>query len=453
MIKLSVSKIGREKMKTIVQAGKALLSVIFITVTFGGVPLLAQGETQASCKIKIAPNRPSAVYKVSEKAVFTVSLEGPVDRELKVNFALFDDGRANPCAEGDRVLSPGKASFTVEHKWKRPSFVLLKITVPDVDGTPTLAGAACEPEKLRPSLPKPEDFDAFWSAKKASMDTLPFHEVLAPVPESTNGEIETYSITLDGINGSKIRGYFSKPRGSGPFPVILVVNPAGIYSLDPLTVRNYAKRGAMAIDINAHDIENGKPKQYYGELASGTLMGWNHRGHADRDTSYFLRMFCSCYRAAQYLSSRPEWNKKHFVVQGSSMGGGQAFVTAYLCPKVTAFAANVPALCDHSGPSAGRLAGWPRWVSYANGKPDEKTLAASRYYDCVNFAYTIHAKALVSAGFIDVNCPPSSVYVAFNALAGEKRFFNMPKAGHEAPADWAKERDNFIASELGLEEK
>lgn len=440
-------------MKTIVQTGKALLSLIFFTMTFGGMPLLAQGETQASCKIKIAPDRPSAVYQVSEKAVFTVSPEDPITQELKVHFTLREDGQSKPCAEGDRVLSPGTTSFTVEHEWERPSFVLLKITLPDVDDKTTLAGAACEPEKLRPSLPKPDDFDAFWSAKKASMDTLPFHEVLVSVPDSTNEKVETYSITLDGINGSKIRGYFSKPRGNGPFPVIMIVNAAGIYSIDPRTVANYAKRGAMAIDINAHDIENGKPKQYYGELANGELKGWSHMGHADRDTSYFLRMFCSCYRAAQYLSSRPEWNKKQFVVQGSSMGGGQSFATAYLCPRVTAFAANVPALCDHSGPSAGRLAGWPRWVSYANGKPDERDLAASRYYDCVNFAYTIHAKALVSAGFIDVNCPPSSVYAAFNALAGEKIFFNMPKAGHEVPADWAMARDKFIASELGLENK
>jgi cephalosporin-C deacetylase-like acetyl esterase len=437
-------------MKTIVQAGKALLSVIVMTVTFAGVPLLARGESQQSYKIRIAHDRPSAVYKVSEKAVFTVSLDGPVDQEVKMHFTLRGDGQTKPCAEGDQVLSPGKTSFTVEHEWERPSFVRLAITTAEVDGKPTLAGAACEPEKLGPSLPKPEDFDAFWNAKKASMDALPFHEVLVPVPESTNKKVETYAITLDGIDGSKIRGYLSKPRGSGPFPVIMVVNAAGIYSVGPRTVADYARRGAMAIDINAHDIENGKPKQYYGELANGALKGWSRKGHTDRETSYFLRMFCSCYRAAQYLSSRPEWNKKQFVVQGSSMGGGQSFATAYLCPQVTAFAANVPALCDHSGPSVGRLAGWPRWVPYANGKPDEKALAASRYYDCVNFAYTIHAKALVSAGFIDTNCPPSSVYVAFNALAGKKSFFNMPKAGHEVPADWAKERDKFIASELGL---
>jgi cephalosporin-C deacetylase-like acetyl esterase len=437
------------KMKTIMRAGKALLSALVLAVTFGGAPMSARGEEKASYKIKIAHDRPSAVYQVSEKAVFTVSLEGPVDQERKVRFALREDGQSKPCAEGDRILSPGTTSFTVEHVWERPSFVRLSVTMADVDGAPTLAGAACEPEKLRPSLPKPDDFDAFWNAKKATIDAIPFNEVLVPMPEATNEKIETYSITLDGINGSKVRGCFSKPRGSGPFPIIMLVHAAGIYSIGPNAVADYARRGVMAIDINAHDIENGKPRQYYADLANGALKGWNRQGKTDRETSYFLRMFSSCYRAGQYLSSRPEWNRKHFVVEGSSMGGGQSFATAYLCPQVTAFAANVSALCDHSGPSVGRLAGWPKWVPYANGIPDEKALAASRYFDCVNFAYTIRAKALVSAGFIDINCAPSSIYVAYNVLAGEKRFFNMPKAGHEVPIVWAKERDAFIATELG----
>ncbi|HBC88996.1 MAG TPA: acetylxylan esterase [Lentisphaeria bacterium] len=440
-------------MKKMMKAGKHLHCLILFAVSCGVIQFHSQGAPQASNKIAVNTDRPSAIYKVSEKVVFTVSLEDSFSKEVKVHFTLREDGRAKPCAEGDQVLSPGKTSFTVEHEWERPSFVLLKITAPDVDDTPTLAGAACEPEKLKPSLPKPEDFDAFWNAMKTSMDAMLFNEVLVPVPEATNQKIETYAITLDGINGSKIRGYFSKPKGNGPYPIIMFVNAAGIYSIGTRTVTGYAERGAMAIDINAHDIENGQPVQYYKELENSTLKGWNHIGNSDREKTYFLRMFCSCYRTAQYISSRPEWNKKQFVVQGSSMGGGQSFVTAYLCPRVTAFAANVPALCDHSGPIVGRLAGWPRWVSYANDKPDEKALAASRYYDCVNFAYTIHAKALVSAGFIDTNCPPSSVYAAFNALPGEKTFFNMPKAGHKVPPDWVKERDKFIATELGLEEK
>jgi cephalosporin-C deacetylase-like acetyl esterase len=132
------------------------------------------------------------------------------------------------------------------------------------------------------------------------------------------------------------------------------------------------------------------------------------------------------------------------------MGGGQSFVTAYLCPKVTAFAANVSAFCDHAGPLAGRAAGWPQWVQFPDGKPNEKQLEASRYYDCANFALTVHAKALVSAGFIDTTCPPSSVYAAFNALAGEKRFFNMPKSGHAVPDDWSQARTQFLVSELGV---
>lgn len=169
-----------------------------------------------------------------------------------------------------------------------------------------------------------------------------------------------------------------------------------------------------------------------------------------RETSYFLRMFLSCYRAAQYLTGRPEWDGQRFVVTGSSMGGGQSFVTAYLAPKVTAFAANVAALCDHAGREAGRAPGWPRWVTYADARPDAEELTASRYFDCVNFARTIRAKALVSAGFIDTTCSPSSVCAAFNQLAGPKELLPMPRAGHEPPPEWARAQAAFLERELGL---
>ena len=423
---------------------------VFFLVACGTAQLHAQNP-QPSCKITATADRPQALYKVGEKAVFTVAMEGSIEKEkeIKVIYTMLEDGLKSK-ADGAQTFSPGKTSFTVEYEWRKPSFVLVKITSPALGGNQLLAGAACEPEKIEPSMPKPGDFDDYWNGQKAIMEAMPFHETLTPEPSLTNETIETYAITLDNINGSKIRGYFSKPKGAGPFPAFMNVNAAGIYSVSPNGVAAYARRGAMAIDINPHDIENGKPQEYYKDLGEGKLKGWQLLGREDRKTSYFLRMFCSCHQAARYLTGRPEWNKKQFVVSGSSMGGGQAFVTASLCPKVTAFAANVPALCDHSGPLAERSAGWPKWVIYADGTPAERQLEASQYYDAVNFARSIRAKALVSAGFIDTTCAPSSVYAAFNALPGEKRLFNMPKAGHEVPADWAKERDSFITAELGL---
>jgi hypothetical protein len=59
------------------------------------------------------------------------------------------------------------------------------------------------------------------------------------------------------------------------------------------------------------------------------------QGNTNRDKSYFPRMYLSCYRAAEYLTQRPDWDGRTLVVMGTSMGGQQAIVTAALYPKVT----------------------------------------------------------------------------------------------------------------------
>jgi len=70
-----------------------------------------------------------------------------------------------------------------------------------------------------------------------------------------------------------------------------------------------------------------------------------------------------------------------------------------------------------------------------DGKPDSVIAEASRYYDAVNFAARCHADAIVSVGFIDRTCPPTSVYAAYNQLKGDKSIINKPVMGHAAPSD------------------
>ena len=42
----------------------------------------------------------------------------------------------------------------------------------------TLAGAAIAPEKIAPSAPRPDDFDAFWKAKVEQLNAIPVNPVV-----------------------------------------------------------------------------------------------------------------------------------------------------------------------------------------------------------------------------------------------------------------------------------
>jgi cephalosporin-C deacetylase-like acetyl esterase len=136
-------------------------------------------------------------------------------------------------------------------------------------------------------------------------------------------------------------------------------------------------------------------------------------------------MYLGDYRAAEYLASRADWDGKTLVVMGTSMGGQQGFAVAGLDPRVTALIAHVPAGCDLLGPLHGRAPPYPNWDVE---RPEVRRTAG--YFDAVNFAPRIRARALVSMGFIDETSPPAGVWAVFNELAGDKEAAPMPESPH-----------------------
>ena len=141
-------------------------------------------------------------------------------------------------------------------------------------------------------------------------------------------------------------------------------------------------------------------------------------------------MFLSCYRGADYLTQRPDWDGKTLIVSGTSQGGYQTLVTAGLHPKVTAAMALVPAGCDHTGLLAERAPGWPNWNLNTGRTDAREALEASRYYDAVNFAARIRCPLLVGVGLIDETCPPAGVIAAFNQTHGPRELVVLPRSNH-----------------------
>jgi cephalosporin-C deacetylase-like acetyl esterase len=141
-------------------------------------------------------------------------------------------------------------------------------------------------------------------------------------------------------------------------------------------------------------------------------------------------MYLSCYRGAEYLTQRPDWDGKTLAVMGGSQGGQQALVTAGLHPRITAALANVPAGCDALGPDSGRQCGWPMWYWQGKGESAADVRETARYFDVVNFAPRITAPILVGAGLIDDVCPPAGIIAAVNLTRGPRELLLLPGADH-----------------------
>lgn len=387
--------------------------------------------------LNLTVDRSDAIYAPGDKAAFTVTTTAGTE----ITWTTSLDGYRT-LATGKETAS-GTEPMRVTATLDRPGFLLFTATTTGSDGKPLKAEAAAafSPESIAPSLPAPDDFDAFWAAQKKTLAAVPLEPVLTPVPlpAASDADLEAFDVTVaTGETEPPVSGYLALPKNAAAksLPAVLWVHGAGVRGSSLPAALAGARDGFLSMDINAHGLPNGRPEDYYKKIANGDLKTYRTDGNTSRETVYFRGMFVRLQRALDFLASRPEWNGRVLAVVGHSQGGYQALVAGGLDPRVTFIGSGVPAGCDHTGMKADRISGWPRLVATtASGTPNAASLEASRYVDAVNFASRCKAVAIVSVGFIDRTCPPTSVYAAYNALKGPKTILNRPAMGHVAPED------------------
>lgn len=395
-------------------------------------------EAASKPPLSVRAERETAIYKQGETVVFRVLLpaDSPLARDAELSWKLSKDG-VPPVRTGTARLVDGKAAIT--GRLDEPGHLLCTVSGTNKDQAfSVMAGAAIDPLLIKPSMPVPEDFDAFWADQKKKLAAVPINARMTPVPgAATNAEC--FDVQADCVGSAPVSGYYARPAGAKPksLPAILLLHGAGVGSSSLGNAISWSARGFLALDMNAHGLPNGKPAEFYKALQEGKLNSYSHFGRESREASYFLGMFLRALRGVDFLAAQPEWDGKTIVAYGSSQGGFQCFAVAGLDERVSFIAAGVPAGCDHTGVTVGRINGWPKLVpSGSDGKLSAAILRAARYFDCVNFAARTKAKgAFVTVGFIDQTCPATSVYAAYNNLRIPKRIYNdIPTAHANSPA-------------------
>jgi cephalosporin-C deacetylase-like acetyl esterase len=172
-------------------------------------------------------------------------------------------------------------------------------------------------------------------------------------------------------------------------------------------------------------------------------------GAPDPTAYHFHSVFLGIDRAIDYLTTRPDWNRKQLVLEGASQGGWLTLVMAGLKnDKVTAAAAGVPFLSD-LGRSYGSASGFIKQLNAMQGAE-----ALVPYYAGVNFARFIQCPVILSVGYLDSSCFPSSVYAAYNVIpSADKKLYVGPLAGHPLTAEYRQAEHAFLIEHLGLNKK
>jgi cephalosporin-C deacetylase-like acetyl esterase len=377
-------------------------------------------------ELLVTPTKTGGIYALGDEIRWQVGLENaPVDTTVQY---IIKRNNAHLLKEGEVTLGNGLGSVSVSVD--EPAWVFAEFTA-KVGGRELKAtgGALVAPEKIAVETPPPTDFKEFWKSKIAELAAIPMNPVLTPqASEVSDMEIDYAKIDLDNINGSKVRGQIARPPGTEKLPAMIVFNGGGVYPLAKNLVTSYARSGWIVMNISVHDLPIGEPPEFY--QAQSQLHAYSHIGNQSRETTYFLRMILGCYRAVDYLASRPDWDGKNLIVTGASQGSLQSLAMAALHPKVSAAMVNVPAFCDISADQYGRAVGWPMMHPPVPADQVEKALATYRYFDSVYFAELITVPVLMGPGLIDDVCPAFGVLATFNALKGPKELLVMENAWH-----------------------
>ena len=404
--------------------------------------LATRSEAQSAAPtITIQTEPPGLRHAVGEIIQFQVDVTGEEGHPWaagSLTYTLSDDGYA-PLEEETLGLT-GDPLF-LSGKLERPGFLRCEVEVIHPGGevlARAVAAAAVEPENLSPSREAPVDFDDFWSEQKQRLASVPIEAEMVAVSDA--GEVELFDLKVRTHEEWPVSGYFARPRSEPGqrLPAVLWTHGAGVRSASTERATEGAKQGFLSLDINAHGIPNGKPEAFYEALTDegGRLHRYASQGRENRDGVYFRGMFLRVVRALDFLCAQPEWDGQVLAVIGHSQGGAQALVAGGLDSRVTFVGAGVPALCDHTGRLRRRTSGWPKLVpALTDGRPDPVIAEVARYYDVVNFAARCHADTIVSVGFVDRVCPPTSCYVAFNQIPGSLEILPEPEMGHAAPRE------------------
>ena len=415
-----------------------ITALLLLTIVSGAAEYKFVFKSDKNCKLKIGETATFSAMLMSRadsKAAFQPA------KGIKVSYKLTGDGiktvSGTYTADGKEFKISGKlnnpgwlyANFSALDKGKVISFKNSRGRLVRVSGG---IGALVEPEKLLPGMKEPADFDAFWKSQREKLNKVPVKATLTPVTAAGawRSKYKVYDVQIDCAGSAKVSGYLSVPVNAKPksLPAYVTYHGAGVYSAG----KRYSAQPALLLDVNAHGVPNGQPKEFYTKISQTTLKGYPQFNTNDREKIYFNGMYLRVMRALDYIKTRPEWNGKILIVSGSSQGGGQAIAAAALDQQVTLCLAAVPALSDHAGSTAvpPRAPGWPRFYDARNSrKVNAAIVAASAYYDNVNFAKRIKCETWLTAGLIDTVCSPAGIHVVFNNLKSAKKHIELFPTG------------------------
>ncbi|MGP3947964.1 acetylxylan esterase [Streptomyces sp. 7N604] len=306
----------------------------------------------------------------------------------------------------------------------------------------------------RPQLSEPEDFDLFWEKTLAEARSHEQGARFEPVRTPLTA-VEVYDVTFAGFGGHPIKGWFLHPAGARePLPLVVEFLSYGGGRGLPHTHLLWSSAGFAHFVMDTRGQGSGWSGGDTADPVGGgpAFPGFMTRGIEDPHGYYYRRLITDAVRAVEAARSHPLADAARTAATGMSQGGGITLAVGALVPDLAAIAPDVPFLChfERAATLTDRLPYREigSFLKTHRGR-DAQVFRTLSYFDGVHFAARGRAPALFSTALEDQTCPPSTVFAAFNAYAGDdKRIevysFNDHEGGgpfhEEAQLRWLPQR-------------
>ena len=311
-----------------------------------------------------------------------------------------------------------------------------------------------ELQAYRAELDEPADFDEFWSSTLSEARSHDIDVRLEPVDVGFD-TVEVFDVTFAGFGGHPIKGWFSRPRGvEGPLPAVVQFNGYGGGRGLPHQHTTWPTAGFahLFMDTRGQGAGWGEGGETADPVGSGPATpGSMTRGIEDPEQYFYRRVFIDSARAVDAVRAIDGVDPERVAVAGGSQGGGMTIAAAGLVTGLGAAMPDVPFL-SHFRRALEITDAYPygeivKYLAVRRGQT-ERVMRTLSYFDAVHHARRATAPGLFSVALMDMVCPPSTVYAAYNGwgeLTGEvaKVMTVYPFNGHEGGQayQWSHQRE------------
>lgn len=390
--------------------------------------------------VTLAADAKGGLCDPGETVRFTATVENRADAVVRVTVEWSAESLAFepelPAPEVLEIPPRGIVTAVLPLVLAGPGFMDVTVSVLEEGSTnPRVRWrrVGCAPAGIQYELSRASDFEAFWERTLEELAAVDPEVELREVPGKPDDDFKLSEVTLRSLGGVRVRGWLQVPRTEGPHAAVLRV-PGYTENMHPIDA--VGNRVVFSFNIRAH---GGSVEDVPAEPVDYWL-----RGLEDKDDYFYRGAYMDCVRAMDYLSSRDDVDQDRLAVWGASQGGGLAFATAALDPRVDICIADIPWLCHWRGLMTllidQDVKDLAAWLAADKGRSRAGVLETLSYFDTMNLADRITCRTLMGVGLQDAICPPETSFGTFNRVKGERDFRIYEEQGHGLAAEhygWA----------------